>query len=134
MCVNFLNRLLVVVALVVLGASVASADESPCKRVSEGPEKLLVEIRDKDKLEKIHEDAMYIAFQDKKTYATWTFTQETHSAHPAVVCRQPKTEGDTITLLMEINCKGAQYTCEQLERDFKLLNQRASAQANEQQQ
>lgn len=107
-----------------IGAGSAIAEPSLCERANADPGKLQSELTDSDKLPEVFRDNDYVALQDKATWAMWTFTLPTHPAHPAVVCRRPVTEGDTITLDMVINCQGEVNACRQLDLDFRALNAR----------
>ncbi|MEO1281147.1 MAG: hypothetical protein AAFV69_05365 [Pseudomonadota bacterium] len=115
---------------------VATASEgkvSPCAEASKmAPDALYKVLTDERKLPEVHKDASYIALQDKATFAMWTFTQESQAAHPAVVCRVPLKEGDTITLDMVVNCAGPEKACSQLEFDFKELNRRMQLEVEKQ--
>lgn len=107
-----------------LGAGGALAEPSPCERANTDPVELQTILTETDKLPETFRDDNYVAFQDKSTWSMWTFTLPSHAAHPAVVCRRPVREGDTITLDMVINCKGAEKACAQLDTDFRALNAR----------
>lgn len=105
------------------GAGNVSAETtSPCERANTDPVELQAALRDTDKLPEVFRDDNYVALQDKSTWAMWTFTLPSHAAHPAVVCRRPVQEGDSITLDMVINCKGEPKACAQLDIDFRKLN------------
>ncbi|MEO1205759.1 MAG: hypothetical protein AAFV45_05450 [Pseudomonadota bacterium] len=105
--------------------SQSTSSSSACAEASSmTPSELFKLLKDERKLEQVHKDASYIALQDKATFAMWTFTQDSQAAHPAVVCRVPLKEGDTITLDMVVNCEGPKKACDQLEYDFKELNRR----------
>jgi len=107
------------------GTNVARAEApSVCERANGDAGKLLEQLRDVEKLPEVHRDASYIAFQDKKTWAMWTFTREGLPAHPAVVCRRPVQDGQDITLEMVIGCAGEDKACTQLRQDFGELNAR----------
>lgn len=115
---------LVFATTVGFAAGGAWADTSPCARANTDPEKLQSELSGTDKLPEVFRDDKYVALQDKSTWAMWTFTLPTHPAHPAVVCRRPVREGDSITLDMVVNCNGTPKACAQLDQDFRALNAR----------
>jgi|SRR5690606_41230642 len=112
-------------------AGTGMAEPSLCERAnSAAPGKLQSELAEGEKLPEVFRDDKYVAFQDKETWAMWTFTLPTHPAHPAVVCRRPVQEGETITLDMVINCQGETTACNQLDVDFRALNARMAAEMN----
>ncbi|MEM1371228.1 MAG: hypothetical protein AAGG72_03250 [Pseudomonadota bacterium] len=117
-----------------LTSATESRADNPCTETeTASPTALLNRLRDEQKLEEVHRDASYVALQDGKTFAVWTFTQADQPAHPAVVCRVPVRDGENITVKMVINCDGPKKACEQMEADFKALNQQMQLQVNEQQ-
>ena len=112
------------------GAPAVTAQESPCARANTDPVELQKTLTGTDKLPEVFRDDNYLALQDKSTWAVWTFTQPSNPAHPAVVCRRPVQEGDTITLDMVINCKGDGRACAQLDQDFRALNAKMAQEMN----
>lgn len=114
-----------------INAGTAMAEPSLCERASSAaPDKLQSELTGNEKLPEVFRDDNYVALQDKETWAMWTFTLPAHAAHPAVVCRRPVQEGETITLDMVINCQGEKTACNQLDVDFRALNARMAAEMN----
>lgn len=70
--------------------------------------------------------ADFIAFQDTRGAAVWTFTKPGHRPHPAVVCREPAEADDgTLTLAMRVNYYGSTPDCDGLVAAFTRLNERA---------
>lgn len=116
------------------GAAVSQTGTSVCALTTKmGVKALFAELKDVKNLPVVHKDGLYVALQDKATFAMWTFTREGQSAHPAVVCRVPVRDGDNITLTMVINCEGAARACQSLKSDFQQLNQRMQLQIENQQ-
>lgn len=115
---------LVFAVAVGISAGKALADDSPCARANTDPGTLQSELTSTGKLPEVFRDDQYVALQDKSTWAMWTFTLPSHPAHPAVVCRRPVREGESITLDMVVNCKGESKACAQLDQDFRALNAR----------
>lgn len=126
------NSLAALLLLTGLGVSTgaAAAEPSSCERANSDPVELQTAIAERDKLPEVFRDDNYVAFQDKETWAMWTFTLPTHPAHPAVVCRRPVREGDSITLDMVINCQGDEKSCAQLDQDFRALNAKMAREMN----
>lgn len=88
------------------------------------PADLMKILTEERKFPEIHKDGSYVAIQDKKTLAMWTFTRDGQAAHPAVVCRVMLRDGDSITMDMVIKCDGPEKACAQLKYDFTMLNRR----------
>lgn len=113
-----------------LAHSVTPASAIPCSRAADDPVALFKELTDVAKLTEVHRDASYIALQDKKTWAMWTFTREGQAAHPAVVCRRPVVNNKEITLEMVVGCKGEEKACAVLKQEFSELNARMQLEVN----
>jgi len=74
---------------------------------------------------RIADETDYVAYSDTLGQAVWTFTKPTHTPHPAVVCREPRTERDgKITLVMRVGCYGSTPDCDGLVAEFERLNER----------
>ena len=124
-----LHTLILTSTLSVLTAVSAGAAETDfCGRPSGEPAELEAEISKAAGVKEIHRGPEYVAFQDEKTEAVFTFTQAAQGpAHPAAVCRLPVRDGDNLILKMTIVCRGAIDACQSLESDFKLLNAQMEA-------
>ncbi|MGE0029912.1 MAG: molecular chaperone DnaJ [Steroidobacteraceae bacterium] len=59
---------------------------------------------------------------DQSGRTLWTFTPETHPAHPAVVKRTVQHRDGAIFLDMKVKCFGTKTACDALVRDFQALN------------
>ena len=53
----------------------------------------------------------------------WSFTPNTHPAHPAVIKRTPIEVGGSIFLNMQVHCEAAKRACDHLVEEFKQLNE-----------
>lgn len=106
--------------------SAAAADF--CGRPVDEPATLQAAIAKSDGVKQVFDGPEYVAYQDAASEAVYTFSRAAvGAAHPAAVCRKPVKSGETITLQMEIVCRGSSDACQRLESDFKLLNARMEA-------
>lgn len=99
-----------------------------CGRPTGEPAALQEAIAKSEAVKQIYDGPEYIAFQDAKTEAVFTFTRAAAAqAHPAAVCRIPVRDGDLIRLEMAIVCRGTSDGCSRLESEFKKLNAQMEA-------
>jgi len=56
----------------------------------------------------------------------WSFTPNTHPAHPAVIKRFPTENGGQIAIRMQALCGGPKPACDQLVEHFKKLNEQVA--------
>lgn len=120
-----LARLAAAAAVILLAVPIrpaAAADETLCGKPGGSPEEVLARITRTEKLPEVYRGTDYIAYEDKPAETVWTFTLPVMPAHPAVVCRRPKREGNDITLDMGIACRGPEQKCAELRKDFEYLN------------
>lgn len=66
----------------------------------------------------------YIGLRDSPRMTTWSFTQATHPAHPAVVCRRIVGPEGALRLEMNASCLASKSACDALIAEFELLNAR----------
>ncbi len=62
-------------------------------------------------------DKNYLAFEESERMIVWTFVKE-GTPTPAIVCRQPYQDGNTIRLKIDAICKGPKPACEALIASF----------------
>lgn len=124
---------LMAVSFVAATSSPARAELKLCGFQWGKPGELQKKFTEQDKLPEIHRDGSYVAYQDKKTSTVWTFTLPGIPAHPAVVCRRPKKDGDVITLDMDYVCLGVPGACDDLIKQFQHLNDQMSKAMNKKQ-
>ncbi|MGF6226598.1 hypothetical protein QFZ27_000553 [Inquilinus ginsengisoli] len=107
-------------------SSIEAPADDPTGRVRSGRIEAALRSMERDvRYRKIADEADYVAFADTRGSAVWTFTTRAHRPHPAVVCREPKTEANgTISLVMRVSCYGSTPDCDGLVADFKRLNER----------
>lgn len=99
-----------------------------CGRPTGEPAALQEAIAKSDGVKQVYDGPEYVAFQDAKTEAVFTFTRAAAAqAHPAAVCRVPVRDGDLIKLEMAIVCRGTADGCSRLESEFKKLNAQMEA-------
>ena len=63
----------------------------------------------------IQRTSEYISYHDQVADRVWTFTVAGHSAHPAVICRYPTSDG----IQMNVVCGGTKAICDELVRQFE---------------
>jgi hypothetical protein len=66
-------------------------------------------------------------FEDRATKTLWSITQGKHSAHPTAVRRRIVTENGKVLVRTKILCQAEKEPCDQVERDFRKLNQQIQA-------
>lgn len=93
-----------------------------CGKSFSHPAALGIEMLDEPGTELLSHDERYFSIAEDKHQRYWTFTRETHPAHPAAVCRQLKQVDGELLLDMNISCAGPQVACDALAEDFKKLN------------
>jgi hypothetical protein len=72
----------------------------------------------------IREEAGWIMASDVKSSALWTFTTPGNDAHPAVVKRTIVEHDGGLSVQMDVLCGGSKEACDQLVRDFQVLNEK----------
>lgn len=61
----------------------------------------------------------YLNFQDSRAGLIWTFTRETHPAHPSLVCQKVQQSGDKVSIAMEAMCGGPKKACDDMVAAFE---------------
>ena len=59
----------------------------------------------------------------QKERILWSFTPESHPAHPSAVKREVVHNDKGISLDMSVSCKSTKEACDQLVADFEVLNE-----------
>ncbi len=77
-----------------------------------------------EKLPEIFRSEQYIALRDRNRMITWTFTQASHPAHPAVICRRIVGPDGALRLEMNANCEARKPACDALIVEFERMNAR----------
>lgn len=72
-------------------------------------------------------DGTATSYSQAKLARVWYFTEKSHRAYPAVVCRKVAGEGEGIHLEMEFICNGARGACRSLKANFEAANERVRA-------
>ena len=127
------GRLVALLLVVAMGHAVpARAELKLCGHEWANPDVLQKKFEGDEKYKEIHRDKHYLAFQNESDYTVWTFTLPGIPAHPAVVCRRPKFEGEYFTLEMEFNCLGDPRACDGLVQDFRRYNSQIAESMKEQ--
>ena len=62
--------------------------------------------------------------KDKGIYILWSFTPENHPAHPSAIRREVVKKGDEIFIKMDALCHSNKLDCDQLIKQFELINER----------
>lgn len=65
----------------------------------------------------------FIVLDDTAHLVTWTFTQASHPAHPAVARREMYQQGGAWYVVTAILCEAARRPCDRLARDFEVLDE-----------
>ena len=65
---------------------------------------------------------------EKKTSILWSFTPEGHPAHPAVAKRTAYERDGKVSIDLNVHCEAKKEACDQLVRDFQVLNDRIKEQ------
>lgn len=79
---------------------------------------------DREKLPETFRSEQYIALRDRNRMITWTFTQSSHPAHPAVVCRRVVESDGAVRLEMNTTCEANKPACDALIAEFEQMNAR----------
>lgn len=64
-----------------------------------------------------------IALVEKGNYVMWSFTPDSHSAHPSAVRREIVEKDGQIYIAMQVLCESSKPSCDKLVQQFELLNQ-----------
>jgi len=96
--------------------------ETLCGKSFDNPAALAIEMLDEPDTELLNHDALYFSIAEDKHERYWTFTRETHPAHPAAICRRLEQVDGELLLDMNISCAGPKVACDVLVEDFKKLN------------
>ena len=83
-------------------------------------------------LKEVYKSSKYIAYSDSDKDPTlmYTFTVEGQAAHPAAVCRRIETNGEQVTIRMDVVCDGEAESCSKLRNDFNVLTARMQAEVD----
>lgn len=79
-------------------------------------------VTETEKLAETNHNDIYVTYQDPSDLTTYTFTKEGHTAHPAVLCRKPEKQGETMVLHMDVVCEGENQPCLKFRKDFERFN------------
>jgi hypothetical protein len=99
-----------------------SRADSPCDFKELSPAEALLLLL-KDSTNKIIlNDNQYLAVDDVRNHAVWTFTKIGHAANPAMVCRYPLQMADgRWHAQIEARCGGPKEACDAFVEAFKRL-------------
>ncbi len=80
-----------------------------------------------DTVKEVEGDGTATTYSQAKVAHIWYFTEKTHRAHPAVVCRTVAGKGEAIHLETEFICNGGRGACRTLKANFEAANERVRA-------
>jgi len=83
----------------------------------------LADLRSKPEV-KFSQSNGWTIVDDRSHLTVWSFAPEGDPAYPSAVKRSVVHEGENNTMSMKVLCESTQEACDQLVRDFNLLNQR----------
>ena len=86
----------------------------------ESVEQVLAELRLDSDVSFSRKDGWLIAESD---FTLWSFTPDTHPAHPAVVERRVYEEGSKVKVATRVICTASRSSCDQLVSEFTALNE-----------
>jgi N-acetylglutamate synthase/N-acetylornithine aminotransferase len=67
-------------------------------------------------------NSLYVAFLNRKTLTTLTFTRPSNKAHPAVACRKAVLRGGAWNVVTNIRCAASKKDCGAMVREFNALD------------
>lgn len=100
--------------------------ETICGRELTSIDELREQLVNKERLEIVQDDGLFLAVSDPARMQVWSFASGSHPAYPSVACRSVVTEGDKVVLRTELQCAADQKACDQLAVDYKELDERVS--------